>query len=173
MPQDPLAYFLTFTTYGTWLQGRDPGWVDRTHNEFGTPIPAADPLREGEQRAKLRQPEYRLNKPRRPVVLQTILEVAAHRQWRIWAVHVRTKKGTRRTNDLLRISGRPLRAGSVSDDPQSERRWVLSPPKTVAHASGSEFRPNFRFCSCLSSASSTECDWVRSWSRLARSASLP
>jgi hypothetical protein len=24
---DPLAYFLTWTTYGTWLPGDDRGWV--------------------------------------------------------------------------------------------------------------------------------------------------
>lgn len=41
MPQEPVAYFITFTTYGTWLQGRDPGWVDRQHNQYGAPIPQA------------------------------------------------------------------------------------------------------------------------------------
>ena len=90
MAQEPLAYFITFTTYGTWLQGRDPGWVDRQHNEYGTPILEGDAERESAQRAKMRQPEYRLDEPRRAIVLKTILEVAAHRQWRVLAVHVRT-----------------------------------------------------------------------------------
>ena len=90
MPHQPLAYFITFTTYGTWLQGRDPGWVDRGHNEYGTPIPAADAEREYQQRAKMRQPEYLLDEIRRAIVLKTIQEVAAHRSWRLWAVHVRS-----------------------------------------------------------------------------------
>lgn len=90
MPGQPLAYFITFTTYGTWLQGRDPGWVDREHNEYGTPIPPTDREREALHRNRMRQPEYRLDEARRAVVLQTILEVASHRKWRVWAVHVRS-----------------------------------------------------------------------------------
>jgi REP element-mobilizing transposase RayT len=90
MAQEPLAYFITFTTYGTWLQGRDPGWVDRAHNEYGAPVPAADVEREAAHRAKMRQPEYRLDEARRGIVLKTIVEVAAHRKWRLWAVHVRS-----------------------------------------------------------------------------------
>jgi hypothetical protein len=27
---DPLAYFLTWTTYGTWLPGDERGWCKRT-----------------------------------------------------------------------------------------------------------------------------------------------
>jgi len=90
MPQEPLAYFITFTTYGTWLQGRDPGWVDREHNEYGAPILKADSERESAHRTKLRQAEYRLDEPRCAIVLRTILEVVANRKWRALAVHVRT-----------------------------------------------------------------------------------
>ena len=49
-----------------------------------------DPLRENAQRAKMRQPEYRLDEARRTVVLRTIREVATHRKWKLWAVHVRS-----------------------------------------------------------------------------------
>jgi len=90
MPNSPLAYFITFTTYGTWLQGRDPGWIDRKHNEHGSPIPKPNAARAAAQEIKLRQPEYRLDEPRRGVVLKTILEVASHRGWKLWAVHVRS-----------------------------------------------------------------------------------
>jgi REP element-mobilizing transposase RayT len=90
MNDAPLAYFITFTTYGTWLPGRDPGSVDREHNQFGSPLLAPDPEREAAQRGKMRQPEYRLDERRRSIVLQTIREVAAHRKWKLWAVHVRT-----------------------------------------------------------------------------------
>ncbi len=31
----PLAYFITFHCYGTWLQGDAPGSVDRSHNQPG------------------------------------------------------------------------------------------------------------------------------------------
>jgi REP element-mobilizing transposase RayT len=86
----PVAYFITFTTYGTWLQGRDPGWVDRAHNRFGTPIPGPDAARHAGQRTAMRQPAYRLDEPRRAVVLAAILDVARHRRWTLWAAHVRS-----------------------------------------------------------------------------------
>jgi REP element-mobilizing transposase RayT len=86
----PVAYFITFTTYGTWLHGRAPGSVDREHNVPGTPFLPADVVHEDAQRDRLGQSEYRLDALRREVVLRTILEVARHRGWRVWAVHVRT-----------------------------------------------------------------------------------
>lgn len=87
---EPFAYLITFTTYGTWLHGRDPGSVDREHNIPGTSLLAADPAMEAANRKRLRQEPYMLDEPRRTVVLRTIREVAAHRKWKLWAVHVRT-----------------------------------------------------------------------------------
>ena len=86
----PLAYFITFTTYGSWLHGRAPGSVDRDHNVPETPFLPADSERERTNRAAMRQESYTLDEARRGVVLRTILEVAAHRKWTLWAVHVRT-----------------------------------------------------------------------------------
>jgi hypothetical protein len=34
----PLAYLITFPTYGTWLHGDERGSVDRDHNLPGTPV---------------------------------------------------------------------------------------------------------------------------------------
>ena len=33
----PLAYLITFRSYGTWLHGDSRGSVDRFHNRYGTP----------------------------------------------------------------------------------------------------------------------------------------
>jgi hypothetical protein len=41
----PLAYFITFHTYGTWIHGDDRGSVDRHHNLYGTPMLPPDPSR--------------------------------------------------------------------------------------------------------------------------------
>jgi REP element-mobilizing transposase RayT len=87
---EPLAYFLTFTTYGTWLHGRQEGSVDRQHNAPGEPFLPADAELERARRKSMRQEAYSLDGARRAVVLRTILEVAAHRRWQLWAVHVRT-----------------------------------------------------------------------------------
>jgi REP element-mobilizing transposase RayT len=40
-------------------------------------------------RANMRQEPYLLDQSRREVVLRTIKETAAHRKWKLWAVHVR------------------------------------------------------------------------------------
>ncbi len=87
---DPLAYFITFTTYGTWLHGRDSGSVDREHNLPGMPFLPADAELEAARKKAMRQQSYYLDEPRRTVVLRTILEVARHRGWKLWAVQVRT-----------------------------------------------------------------------------------
>ncbi len=86
----PLAYFITFTTYGTWVHGRAPGSVDRDHNIPGTPLLPPDDRLERAMCAALRQEAYVLDEVRRPVVLRTIHEVAAHRTWQLWAAHVRS-----------------------------------------------------------------------------------
>ena len=84
------AYFITFTTYGTWLHGRHTGSIDRKHNIPGTPFLPADPAREAEMRANMRQKPYLLDEPRRAVALRTLVEVARHRRWILHAAHVRS-----------------------------------------------------------------------------------
>jgi hypothetical protein len=106
---EPLAYFITFSTYGTWLHGRSPGSVDREHNAYGTAFIPADPELEQEQRRAMRQEPYLLDEPRREVVLRTILEVARHRKWRLWAVHVRT-------NHVHILVSAPSAPGKVMSD---------------------------------------------------------
>jgi hypothetical protein len=86
----PLAYFITFSTYGAWLHGREIGSVDKQHNEVGTPFLPPDAEKEAAMRGNMREPPYLLDKSRREIVLRTILEVAAHRGWTILACHVRT-----------------------------------------------------------------------------------
>ena len=41
-----VAYFITFTTYGTWLPGSAKGSVDTDHNAFGTALLESDTQRE-------------------------------------------------------------------------------------------------------------------------------
>jgi REP element-mobilizing transposase RayT len=85
-----MAYFITFTTYSTWLHGRAPGSVDRAHNQVGTPVLTPDQERELSAKERMGEPHYLLDADRRAVVLQTLREVAAHRGWTLWAVHVRS-----------------------------------------------------------------------------------
>jgi REP element-mobilizing transposase RayT len=129
---EPLAYLITFTTYGTWLHGRDPGSVDREHNVPGTPLLAVDPAFEAANRQRLRQEPCLLDAPRRAVVLRTIREVAAHRGWKLWAIHVRTNhvhivvtatpKPEKVMADFKAWASRRLR--EVCGEPADRDRWT-------------------------------------------------
>ena len=68
----PLAYFITFTTYGVWLHGSTSGSVDKEHNEPGTAFLLPDPVREAEMRGNMRAAPYLLDDARRTVVLETV-----------------------------------------------------------------------------------------------------
>ena len=61
MPDRPLAYFSTFTTYGTWLHGDERGSVDREHNQVGTPWLEPDGRRQAVNRRKMTQDRMALS----------------------------------------------------------------------------------------------------------------
>jgi hypothetical protein len=43
----PLAYLITFRSYGTWLHGDERGSIDRFHNRYRSPyLPRSDRRRE-------------------------------------------------------------------------------------------------------------------------------
>jgi len=86
----PLAYFITFTTYGTWLHGRDPGSVDELHNQFDTPFLQAASNREAKNRERMSQPPYLLDDQRRSIVRDAIVAECQFRDWSLLALHVRS-----------------------------------------------------------------------------------
>ena len=86
----PLAYLITFRTYGTWLHGDERGAIDRFHNKYQGPRTPANPIFENQQRAKLKSPPVLLDEAQRPVVKQAIKDVCIHREWRLFALNVRT-----------------------------------------------------------------------------------
>src|SRR4051812_45653005 len=86
----PLAYFITFACYGTWLHGDERGSVDRTHNLPTSPYLPANPGRMQHEREAMKVPPYQLDEPRRRLVLDAILGIARQRGWVILAAHVRS-----------------------------------------------------------------------------------
>ncbi len=82
---DPLAYFLTWPTYGTWLPGDDRGWVEY---QRGWQLP--DAARKLEAQAKMTDQACVLNAEQREVVERTIREHCEIRGWELFAVNCRT-----------------------------------------------------------------------------------
>ena|SRR5688572_1341826 len=85
----PLAYLITFRSYGTWLHGR-AGSVDRFHNIYGAPtLPANEPRRKYNLRLLKHRPVM-LNALARTQVELAIRETCNIRGWLLWAFNVRT-----------------------------------------------------------------------------------
>jgi REP element-mobilizing transposase RayT len=86
----PLAYFITFTTYGTWLHGKETGSVDRTHSTWNTSALPTQSFREKLAQKHLTQPPYILDRAKRGIVLKAFLNECTFRQWELLAAHIRT-----------------------------------------------------------------------------------
>lgn len=116
---EPLAYLLTFRTYGTWLPGDKRGSIDKFHNHLGGARSNPSPKRQGANEARLKSPPFLLNANSRRQVEAAIREVCAFRNWLLVALNVRTnhahavvagKAGPdRMLNDLKAYSTRRLR----------------------------------------------------------------
>ena len=83
----PLGYFLTWTTYGTWLPGDDRGWVDGKTHEIHF-VPAPD--RELSAQTVMSEQPITLVPAQRELVDRTIRDHCRIRAWELHAVNVRT-----------------------------------------------------------------------------------
>ncbi|MEP7212039.1 MAG: transposase [Acidobacteriota bacterium] len=87
----PLAYLITFRTYGTWLHGDERGSFSRRDiNRFGARFfPPNDSLRKAMQRASNGE-EFTLNGAMRVVVHRASCDICERRGYELLAVNVRT-----------------------------------------------------------------------------------
>jgi len=129
-----LAYFIRFSTYGTWLHGitRGMGSVDDEHNAYGSSFIPPDSAREARARVAMEQPPFTMNAAQRDIVRDAIVDLAREKDWRLWAAHVRTahvhtvitaaREPGRVMSDLkARVSRDLTRAGF---DSAERRRWT-------------------------------------------------
>ena len=82
---DPIAFFITAATYGTWLPGDQRGWVEYRQ---GWQLPS--PVRELEAAAKMSEVAKILSPHRRQIVERQIHETCEYRKWICHAVNCRT-----------------------------------------------------------------------------------
>ena len=83
---EPLAYLITWTTYGTWLPGDERGWVEK--HQQGTQ--SGDPNRYASAVQLLKEPPVILNPLQRQLVEETIAKHCAFRGWTLHAVNARS-----------------------------------------------------------------------------------
>ncbi len=82
----PLAYFITWTTYGTWLPGDERGWCKRGSRVIEMPDPA---LNEAARSVMTAEPVI-LNETQRALVDAVIAKHCEIRQWVLHALNVRS-----------------------------------------------------------------------------------
>jgi REP element-mobilizing transposase RayT len=86
----PVAYLLTFRTYGTWLAGDGRGSIDKYHNKFRGPRAVVSRPREEQHLLRLKSPPFLLNAASQKIVELAIREVCYFRGWSLVAINVRT-----------------------------------------------------------------------------------
>ncbi len=87
---DPIAYFITFRTYGTWLHGDERGSTDHRHNAYGTPLLDAHTGRQRSARLRLAHAPVTLSRPARTVVTIAIQQACDHHEWTLHASNARS-----------------------------------------------------------------------------------
>jgi REP element-mobilizing transposase RayT len=86
----PRAYFLTWTTYGTWLHGDERGSVDDEHNVYKTPYAPPNADRVMRHFGRLVNQPVLMDGNTRRIVHETIFAHCGIRGWTIKALNVRT-----------------------------------------------------------------------------------
>ena len=86
----PLAYFISFRSYGTWLHGDKRGSIDRFHNRYRSPyLPRNDSWR-NYNRNQLKTKPLVLTSRHRQVIDEAIRETCRIRKWSLYALNVRS-----------------------------------------------------------------------------------
>jgi len=122
----PLAYFISFRCYGTWLHGDERGSVDRSHNRYGTPLLPPDEQRSRELRLRMKRDPVELTAVRRTAVEEGIRENCDHRGWVLRAINVRTNH----VHTVVTAAGKPepvMSAFKANATRKMVERGVLQP----------------------------------------------
>ena len=82
---DIIGYFLTWTSYGTWLPGDERGWHD-----WRSGWKRPDDKIEAYARSIMTEDEVTLTETQREVVESTIVKHCEIRNWHLWAKNCRT-----------------------------------------------------------------------------------
>lgn len=127
-----MTYLITFSCYGRHLHGHESGSVDRNHNQAGSRLVDVDPDRVMLEEQRRNQPPYGLDRSRRGVVLEAVLDRCSENHWTLLAAHVRTTqvhlvveaevRPERIMNDLKSYASRCLNTSGL--DEAGRKRWA-------------------------------------------------
>ena len=130
IPQaDAIAFFLTWTAYGSWLPGDDRGWVDGTGQ-----VRLAEPLRKAVALRRMAEGIVLLDVDQRVAVEDAIVAHARLRGWHLHGVacrrqhvHVVVSAVSRSPHDVMQQfkswATRKLEALAAGRGMRCRRRW--------------------------------------------------
>src|ERR1700752_4084228 len=85
LTDEPIAFFITWSVYGTHLQGDECGWRRRRHGEQ-LPQPRLDQWR----RERLKHEIMLLTPEQRAVIERECARHGEHRGWHLWGASARS-----------------------------------------------------------------------------------
>lgn len=126
----PLAYFITWTTYGSWLPGDRRGWVKK--GESG--IQAQDSKRKAVAQGRMRGKPVTLSASQRRIVEEMIHRHCDLRNWTLHALNVRSNhvhmvvSAERSPETVMEqikawCSRRLNESDALQGDPANRRKW--------------------------------------------------
>jgi REP element-mobilizing transposase RayT len=86
----PIAYFISFRTYGTWLHGDKRGSIDRSNNRYGSPYLKPNALWRNYNERRLKHQPLILKPTHRQALDIRLRETCTLRDWKLFALNVRT-----------------------------------------------------------------------------------
>ena len=86
----PLAYLITFRSYGTWLHGDERGSIDRFNNGYREPYLPPNKIWQRHNREQLKRRPFTLGRIERCSIKKAVLETCSIRRWCLHAFNVRT-----------------------------------------------------------------------------------
>jgi REP element-mobilizing transposase RayT len=128
MYTDPLAYFITWTTYGTWLPGDERWWV---LSGKGHQAPSAFLRRRAEN--LMTEEKITLTRAQRKICEETIRKDCNIRQWEILALNCRT-------NHIHLIVAAPVAPKTVA---RQLKAWCTRRLKEAQAAAGEKLREHW------------------------------
>jgi REP element-mobilizing transposase RayT len=86
----PIAWMLTWTTYGTWVHGAPRGSIDRHAKRPVSKFVKPDFKFEALRRSQLKHPPLLIEPDMRKVIREAIEQDCKFRKWHLYALNVRT-----------------------------------------------------------------------------------
>jgi REP element-mobilizing transposase RayT len=83
---DPIAYLITWTTYGTWLPGDERGW-----QKWGEGVvQAPNAFLKATAESRMKEPQFALSAADREIVEQIVAKHCEFRDWKLHKVNARS-----------------------------------------------------------------------------------